>query len=684
MPSHSLLNREQSILEFNKRVLSMAERNSTPLLERLRYICIVASNLDEFFEIRYPDVLDELAEGTYGADQLDSICKEAQTLVDKQYTLYNHLVMPALAEQKIVILSHAERNSAQRDWVGAFFRREVKPLLTPIALDPAHPFPNVANKALNFVVSLTGKDAFGRTNPIAIVKVPRVVPRVLKLPSQISAGKQAFVLLTSVVRAHLDELFPGRSIERFSQFRVTRDSDLLVDERDVKNLRQALRQGLTQRHFGNATRLEVSKSCPDELSDLLLNQFGINERVLFRADGPVNLVRLNQLIDMTEAQQLRFSAFEPTWPAQLSATVGESQSFFNLLKEKDVLLHHPFDAFDPVVGLLREAVNDPNVLAIKMTIYRTGSESVLMDLLLDAAKRGKEVTAVVELKARFDEEANINWAERLERVGAQVVYGVVGLKTHGKMLLITRKEGKALKRYAHLSTGNYNPKTAKLYTDIGHMTADAELTADADHVFQHLACQTRAPHLKKMWIAPFNLHRNLMTRISAVTRYAATHPRANARIVLKLNALTDIELTQALTSASQAGVKIDLIVRGACILAPGVKKLSENIRVRSIVGRFLEHSRIYYFSWGSEELLYLSSADWMSRNMFRRIEIAWPITDAQLRQRIIDECLVPYLHDTVDAWRLHPDGSYSLLNPDTKNPGTAHSAQLALLKLHQH
>jgi polyphosphate kinase len=682
MPNQSqLLNRERSILEFNKRVLAMAARASTPLLEQLRYICIVASNLDEFFEIRYPDIAAEDSEEQYHSDELDAICQEAQALVEAQYTLYNQAVMPALAAQKIIVLSHAERNEAQRAWVSNFFHREVKPLLTPIALDPAHPFPLVANKALNFIVSLSGNDAFGRTNPIAIVKVPRVVPRVLKLPASLSGGQQVFVLLTSVVRAHLHELFPGRKIERFSQFRVTRDSDLLVDERDVKNLRQALRQGLTQRHFGNATRLEVSKSCAPELSDFLLKQFGIDDRVLFRADGPVNLVRLNQLIDMADAPSLRFTPFEPAWPASLPiGLIGleAKRSYFDVLRESDVMLHHPFESFDPVIELLREAVHDPQVLAIKMTVYRTGSDSALMDLLLQAAGRGKEVTVIVELKARFDEEANINWAEQLERVGAQVVYGVVGLKTHAKLLLITRKEGKSLKRFAHLSTGNYNSKTARLYTDIGFMTSDADITSDVDHIFQHLASQSRPPHLKQLWIAPFHLHRQLMTSIKSVADYARAHPgKKSARIVVKMNALTDLALIRALTDASRAGVRIDLIVRGACMLAPGVKGMSDNIRVFSVVGRFLEHTRIFYFAKGEKESLYLSSADWMGRNMFRRIEIAWPVTDTALRQRVIDECLVPYLHDHVDAWQLHSDGSYHL------STHAGHSAQAALLALYQ-
>jgi polyphosphate kinase len=668
-----LLNRERSILEFNRRVLALAMREDVPLLERLRYVCIVSSNLDEFFEIRFPDAQPEalLAFGAKGsAALLRQICRDAQELVARQYAIYNDVLMPALAREGVVVLAHDQRTPQQRAWVSDFFHREVRPLLTPVGLDPAHPFPQVANKSLNFIVKLAGKDAFGRANPIAIVKVPRVVPRVIRMPSALSPGQQAYVLLTSVIRAHLHELFPGREMEAFSQFRVTRDSDLLVDEQEVGNLRQALRMSLTQRHFGNAVRLEVARECPDDLAELLLKQFQIDEGVLFRVDGPVNLVRLNQFIDMVDAPHLRFAPYQPAWPQGLPANV----SVFDALKNQDIVMHHPFESFEPVINLLREAVADPKVLAIKQTIYRAGTDSAIMDLLVEAAQRGKEVTAVVELKARFDEEANINWAERLEQVGAQVVYGVVGLKTHAKMLLVTRKEGNRLRRYAHLSTGNYNPRTARLYTDIGFMTSDAELTADVDHVFQHLASLTKVQPLKKLWLAPFSLHKHLIERI-AECAHAAEHHKP-ARIVIKMNALTDEALIDALIAAGQKGVKIDLVVRGACQLPAGVKGYTDRIRVRSIVGRFLEHSRVFYFRAGKAEYLYLSSADWMGRNMFRRIEVAWPVTDRKLRQRLIDECLTPYLHDGTDAWTLQPGGSYT--PADGKKP----SAQAALMRLH--
>ena len=670
-----LLNREQAILEFNRRVLAQAQRADVPLLERLRYICIVSSNLDEFFEVRFADMLDAMRDSASGVNSLDvaRVGRAAHELIDQQYAIFNEQVMPALGQQGIQILNHADRNEAQRRWVARFFEREVRPLLVPVGLDPAHPFPQVANKSLHFIARLTGKDALGRDNRIAIVKVPRVLPRVIKLPAQLSEGRQSFVLLTSVIRAHLEELFAGRHVEAFSQFRVTRDSDLEVDEEEVANLRHALRSGLTTRHFGRAVRLEVVNTCPEELSSFLLEQFELPEAALYRVNGPVNLVRLNELIDQTEADELRFTPHEPVWPQR---RLSRGKSILDKLRDKgDVLLHHPFESFEPVVEFLREAVEDPDVLAIKQTIYRTGSKSVLGDLLIEAARRGKEVLAVVELKARFDEEANINWAERLEAVGAQVVYGMVGLKTHAKLLLVTRREGGRLRRYGHLSTGNYNPKTARLYTDLGYLTADPELTSDMDTTFRQLASMSKfkAPH--KLLLAPFNMHARML-ELLARTEQAARQGHV-ARVVIKTNALTDLALIDALIRAAQAGVRIDLIVRGACMLPPGLPGVTDNILVRSVVGRFLEHSRVFYFRWGkaeSDEALYLSSADWMSRNMLRRIEVAWPVLDAKLRQRVIDEALQPYLHDSLDAWQLGPDGRSQRVSED------GISAQQALMR----
>lgn len=664
----ALLNREQAILAFNRRVLAQAQREDVPLLERLRYVTIVSSNLDEFFEVRFADVLEAARAAPSEASRADlaAVAARAHGLIDEQYAIFNTEVMPALERHGIRVINHADRSEPQRRWVAGFFEREVRPLLMPIGLDPAHPFPQVANKSLNFIVHLGGRDAFGRESQIAIVKVPRVLPRVIRLPADVCApGEQGFVLLSSVIRAHLDELFSGRTVESFSQFRVTRDSELEVDDDDVTNLRQALRAGLTTRHFGQAIRVEVVSSCPPDLWRFLLEQFDLPEAALYRVDGPVNLVRLNELIDLADdlaaGAALRFAPYEPGWPAGRLPRAG---SIFDTLRERDVLLHHPFESFEPVVEFLRQAVNDPDVLAIRQTVYRTGAKSVLMDLLIDAARRGKEVMVVVELKARFDEEANINWAERLEAVGAQVVYGIVGLKTHAKLLLVTRREAgprgaPQLRRYVHLSTGNYNPKTARLYTDIGYLTADPGIAADADAVFQQIASLTRVKPPRHLLTAPFVLHRRLVRHIGQVADAArAGRP---ARIVAKFNALTDPGLIHALVDASRAGAQIDLVVRGACMLPPGVPGQTERIRVRSVVGRFLEHSRILYFRWGTgedDEVLYLSSADWMGRNMFRRIELAWPVRDVRLRQRVIDECLVPYLHDSRDAWELQRDGSY--------------------------
>ena len=518
-----LLNRERAILQFNRRVLAQAQRDDVPLLERLRYITIVSSNLDEFFEVRVADIIEATRLPGSGVSRHDlaAVAGAAHELIDEQYALFNDGVMPALQREGIVVLNHAERNEAQRKWVQRFFETQVRPLLVPVSLDPSHPFPLVANKALNFIARVGGRDAFGRANQIAIVKVPRVLPRVIRLPAELCAGRQGFVLLTSVIRAHLAELFPGRTVDVFSQFRVTRDSELEVDEDDVTNLRQALRSGLTTRHFGQAIRLEVVSSCPSELSNFLLEQFGLPEVALYKVNGPVNLVRLNQLIDQADADHLRFPPFEPRWP---SARLSRTRPIFDQIRDADLLLHHPYESFEPVVQFLREAVDDPDVLAIRQTIYRTGAQSVLMDLLIEAARRGKEVLAVVELKARFDEEANINWAERLEAVGAQVVYGIVGLKTHAKLLMVTRREGARLRRYLHLSTGNYNPRTARLYTDMGMLTADPGLTADADAVFLQLASQTRVKPPHHLLTAPFLLHRRLLRHIAAGGDCGAQRP----------------------------------------------------------------------------------------------------------------------------------------------------------------
>lgn len=669
LQKYPLQDRDLSILAFNHRVLHWADRPDVPLLERLRFLCIVSSNLDEFFEVRAESHIAAWREAPSVSSGMHKIMTAARALVERQYAIFNQALLPALASEGIRIISHLERSDAQRRWVKEYFLREVKPLLVPVALDPAHPFPLVANKSLNFIVQLKGKDAFGRSNEIAIVKVPRVLPRVLRMPARVSGGGASFVMLSSVIRAHLPDLFPGREVGDFSHFRVTRHSDLSVDEEEVKNLRTALRKGLHQRHFGEAMRLEVSSACSEGLADFLLRQFKLPPEAMFRVQGPVNLVRLQQLIQLVEAPQLLFPIYRPSYPVQLKP----EESVFERLREGDALIHLPFESFEGVIEFLRQAVQDPAVLAIKQTIYRTGNDSRMLDLLIEAQRRGKEVTAVVELKARFDEEANINWAEELERAGAQVVYGVVGLKTHAKMLLVTRREGRFLKRYGHLSTGNYNPRTAALYTDLSYLTADARLTADMDQLFVHLASHSRLPRMQRILLAPFSLHRRMITKIRSVAE--AARRGQPARVIAKMNALTDQALIEALMLAGDSGAQIDLIVRGACTLPA---HLTENIRVRSIIGRFLEHSRVSYFQAGSKEELWLSSADWMNRNMLRRVETAWPVTDPVLRQRIIDECLTAYLHDTRDAWEMGEGGEYRLVTPERAKPG--YGAQAALME----
>jgi polyphosphate kinase len=655
----ALLDRDHSTLAFNARVLDWAAREDVPLLERLRYLCIVSSNLDEFFEVRAAAHLSAArqggsAQGAYSAASFEALAQKAHELVERQYALYNDALTPALAARGIRIVSHSERAGAQRRWVREYFQREMRPLLIPVGLDPAHPFPQVANKSLNFIVRLRGGDAFGRENEVAIVKVPRALPRFMRLPARVApAGVQLFVSLSSIIRTHLADLFPGRQVGEFSQFRVTRHSDLAVDEEDVRNLRTALRQGLQHRHYGEAVRLEVSSGCSRFLSDFLQSQFALPAQALYRVHGPVNLVRLGQLVELVNDPALLFPVWRPAWPARLP----QAGAILARLRRRDVLIHQPFESFEGVLAFLREAVNDPQVLAIKQTIYRTGADSDLMELLREAVRRGKEVTVVVELKARFDEEANINWAEALESIGAQVVYGVVGLKTHAKMLLVTRRERHGLRRYGHLSTGNYNPRTARLYTDLSYLSADERITADMDAVFDHLANQNRLPRLRRLVLAPFDLQRRLIEMIDAAG--LAAERGEGGRIVVKTNALTDEALIHALVRAARRGASVDLIVRGACMLPARVPGVTDNIRVRSVIGRFLEHTRVFYFRSGRQEELYLSSADWMNRNMLRRVEIAWPVTDRRLRQRIIDECLVAYLHDERDAWTLESNGSYA-------------------------
>lgn len=684
-PPLELINRDTSILAFNERVLSLAQNPNYPLLERLRFLCIVSSNLDEFFEVRAaPHVeamRDDIRQSDINVQSYQAIAEDAHLLVAKQYHILNNELMPALAKQGVHLVSHGDRTAAQRRWVSKYFESDVRPLLVPIALDPSHPFPQVANKSLNFIVALSGQDAFGRSNNIAIVRVPRALPRLIQLPKNLSDKQQKFVSLSSVIRAHLASLFDGREVLNFSQFRVTRHSDLAVDEEDVKNLRTALRKGLVQRNFGDAVRLEVSHACDEKLAKFLLQQFDLPKQSLYRVNGLVNLARLMQLADLAEGSHLKFKPFEP----KISQQLLPNQSIFSQLKQRDILIHQPYESFESVIAFLREAVNDPDVVSIQQTIYRTGSDPRMLKLLQEAVRRGKEVMAVVELKARFDEEANINWAEALESVGAQVVYGIVGLKTHAKMLLVMRREGAGyngkttLTHYGHVSTGNYNPRTARLYTDVSMLTADPKITRDMEYLFRHIASQVKLPRMQNLLVAPFNLHRQMLGKIKSA-ELAAKAGRA-ARIILKMNALTDEALVVALVKAGRAGVQVDLIVRGACILPVDAPGLEGRIRVRSIIGRLLEHSRVFYFKVADVESMWLSSADWMNRNMMRRVEIAWPIADAENRARILQECCQLSLDDTQDAWQLLAGGEYQpVASLARKNHEHVFSAQQALIQ----
>ncbi|MFJ3048214.1 polyphosphate kinase 1 [Herbaspirillum chlorophenolicum] len=670
------LNRELSQLAFNRRVLAQAEDPSVPLLERLRYLCICSSNLDEFFEVRIASLLANRIEGE-NIDPpelraaLERTSVECHRIVSRQYQVLNDEILPQLAANGIHLLRHEDRNEAQRAWVKGYFEQNVRPLLTPIGLDPAHPFPQVVNKSLNFIIELSGKDAFGRGTGVVIVKAPRVLPRVIRLPEHLSAkGAASFCLLSSVIHAHIAELFPGREITAYSQFRVTRNSDLWVDEEEVKNLRQALETELQSRQFGVAVRLEVASNCPEHLAQFLLNQFNIERNRLYAVEGPVNMVRLGEIANLVNQQELRFPPFSPTLPHLLI-----SDNIFRVLDKKDVLLHHPFQSFQPVVDFIRTAAHDPNVVAIKQTIYRTGMNSDLMEALIYAAQHGKEVTVIVELMARFDEEANINWAVKLEQAGAQVVYGVVGLKTHAKLALVIRREEQMLRFYAHLGTGNYHPTTTKFYTDFGLLTSNRELTAEVNEVFIHLTSLTKPRHLTHLWLAPFSLQKEIIRAIRNEAQIA--REGRPARIIAKMNALLDESVIRALYAASSDGVKIDLIVRGACALRPGVPGLSENIKVRSIIGRYLEHSRIYYFRNDLAHDVYLASADWMNRNLFRRIEVAFPVLDKALKKRVITEGLNPYLKDNTHSWHLDANGVYTLKK--ARNKQHTFSAQQHLM-----
>jgi len=675
------LNRELGQLEFNRRVLAQAENRATPLLERLRFLCIVSSNLDEFFEIRVAGLKAEIEAGSLaiGPDRMPAaqvfaqVAKEAHALVETQYRLLNQDILPGLASEGIRFLRRGDLTSAQADWVKAYFMREVMPVLTPIGLDPVHPFPRVLNKSLNFAVELEGKDAFGRNSGIAVVQAPRVLPRVVRLPREIAGAEYDFVFLSSILHEHVGELFTGMKVVDCYQFRVTRNSELFVDEEEVKDLRTALRGELPHRQFGDEVRLEIAENCTPQIAEFLLAQFNLTEEDLYRVDGPVNLVRLMSVPDGVSRPDLKYPVFRPGLPAQLD---GQTD-IFNAIRDGDILLYHPFQSFQPVIALLEQAARDPAVVAIKMTVYRTGAESELMEILIGAARSGKEVTVVLELLARFDEEANINWAQRLEEVGAHVVYGVVGHKTHAKMLLVVRREEERLRRYVHLSTGNYHPRTTKLYTDFGLFTANEQMGTDVSDVFVQLTGLGRASKLKHLWQSPFTLHKQILRSIQAEAQHAQNGKKG--RIIAKMNALLEPATIAALYEASAAGVEIDLIVRGVCALKPGIPGVSENIRVRSIVGRFLEHSRLFYFHNDGAEDVYLSSADWMDRNFFRRVEICFPVLDAKLKRRVVNEGLKPYLEDNSQAWEMDGEGRYALRHPGRSKPLSAQETLLGHL-----
>lgn len=678
------LNRELGQLEFNHRVLAQAEDATIPLLERLKYLCIVSSNLDEFFEIRVAGLKEQIklggiaasADGLTAQQTLQLVRKQAHKLIERQYQLFNTDIIPALAGQGIQFLRRPDWNDAQRAWVKDFFFREVMPVLTPIGLDPAHPFPRVLNKSLCFAVELQGKDAFGRNSTRAIVQAPRVVPRTILMPPEISGCEHGFVFLSSILHAHVGELFSGMEVLGCFQFRVTRNSNLFVDEEEVKNLRLSLQGELPQRHFGDAVRLEIADNCSPLISELLLKEFNLASEDLYRVHGPVNLVRLMEIPDLVARDDLKFPSFVPSVPGVLQK---KGSDMFKVMRKSDVLLHHPFQSFKPVIDFIQQAASDPNVVAIKQTVYRTGVDSALMEALIAAAQGGKEVTVVVELLARFDEEANINWATRLEEVGAHVVYGVVGHKTHAKMLMVVRREDGKLRRYVHLGTGNYHPRTARFYTDFGLFTCDEEVCADVNEVFSQLTSLGKARALNFLWQSPFSMHLEVLRAIQNETRLAKSGKRAH--ITAKMNALLEPETINALYEASQAGVKIDLIVRGVCALRPGVAGLSENIKVRSVIGRFLEHTRIFYFRNDLKHNVYLSSADWMDRNFFRRIEVCFPVLDKKLKKRVIDEGLKIYLQDNCQAWDMDSAGHYRHKNP---RHAVKKCAQCELLKQFTH
>lgn len=675
-PQH-FTNRELSFLAFNSRVLAQAQDTTLPLLERLRFLCISCSNLDEFFEIRVAGLkqLQELPLLAVGPEQLsvqaqlDAIHAAAQELVRQQYACLNDQLLPALEAAGIRLLQADDWSVEQHAWLQSHFHEQVEPVLSPLGLDPARPFPRIQNKSLNFIVQLSGKDAFGRDSDLAVVQAPRSLPRVLALP--MALGGQ-YVLLSTIVEAFVDQLFAGVHVRSCHQFRVTRNSDLYVDDEEVEDLRRALEGELAHRRYGAAVRLETVQDCPAEVTQFLLQQFALGTEDHHEVQGPVNLNRLSALCDLAARPDLLFPPFTPANHPRLPA----GTDLFAVMQQGDLLLQHPFQSFTPVLDLLRQAAADPQVLAIKQTLYRTGGDSPIVDALVAAAHAGKDVTVIVELRARFDEEANIQLSERLQEAGAHVMYGVVGYKTHAKLLMVVRREEQGLRRYCHLGTGNYHPRTARTYTDYGLFTCDPQIGADVHELFLQLTSLTRTPQLRRLLQSPFTLHDGLLARIAHEAELArAGRP---GRIVARMNALVDPQIILALYRASGDGVQIDLLVRGICALRPGIAGVSDNIRVRSIIGRFLEHPRVYCFGNDGQPQVYCSSADWMERNFFRRVEVAFPILDPALRDSVIAD-LQLYLQDDMQSWALQPDGSYRRVSPPG---GGSVCAQQTLLERH--
>ncbi|VEG69772.1 Polyphosphate kinase [[Pasteurella] aerogenes] len=663
----SMINREVSLMYFNERVLAMAANPKVPLLERLRYVCIVSSNLDEFFEVRIASLKQKIARGKNNVNEdgltpeqaFLQVQKQVHALVDKQYQLLNHSIFPKLQKYGIYLFEQQDYTDEIYAWAKGVFQEEIQPLLTPIGLDPAHPFPCVLNKSLNFIVSLEGQDAFGREASIAIVQLPRALPRLIKIPENVCGVPHGYTLLSVLMQLFVGELFPGLTTKGIYRWRVTRDSDLYLQLEEVSDLFVALQEELSQRNFGNAVRLEVISDMPKKLVRFLQKEFNLQEADTYYSNGSVNLTRIMPLADIDVDPSLKFPPYTPPIPEpfySLGRVSDTPEEMFAAIAKQDLLLHHPYESFQPVIDFLTAAACDPNVVAIKQTIYRTGEDSELMELLLKAARAGKEVTVIVELMARFDEQTNSNWAEKLEEVGAHVVYGVVGHKTHAKMMLVLRREKRKIVRYGHLGTGNYHPRTARLYTDFGLLTCDKEITEDMDKVFSLLTGLGARRPLKTLLQSPFTLHSTMMDLIRAEIQQAQQGNKA--KIMLKMNSLIEPQAINALYEASQAGVEIDLVVRGTCRLRAGLPGLSENIRLISIVGRFLEHSRIFYFYHQGEERVYLSSADWMDRNFFHRVELACPIKDDSLKQRIIHESFTMALKDNRLAWKGLPDGRY--------------------------